>query len=139
MSRPDPDHIEAIERALVLLGQFSPSHPTRTVSHAAQAVGTSRPSARRILLMALRFALVVDGELAAAGAAGGQALQQGEALAGRAGAGLRRYQPGVTHDPVLVALVGVLFDEVGVVVFDQYLGIFLRQQPPGARAARCLR
>ncbi len=55
MSRADPDHIEAVERALFLLEQFSPRYPTLTVSQAAQAVGTSRPTARRILLTLVRM------------------------------------------------------------------------------------
>jgi IclR family transcriptional regulator, pca regulon regulatory protein len=50
VSRADPDRIEAVERAFLLLEQFSHTHPTLTVSQAAQAVGTSRPTARRILL-----------------------------------------------------------------------------------------
>jgi IclR family transcriptional regulator, pca regulon regulatory protein len=55
VSRADPDNVEAVERALFLLQQFSPSHPTLTVSQAAQAVGTSRPTARRILLTLARM------------------------------------------------------------------------------------
>jgi IclR family pca regulon transcriptional regulator len=55
VSRADPDHIEAVERALFLLEQFSPSRPALTVSQAAQAVGTSRPTARRILLTLVRM------------------------------------------------------------------------------------
>ncbi len=55
MSRDDPDRIEAVERALFLVEQFSPRHPTLTVSQAAQAVGTSRPTARRILLTLARM------------------------------------------------------------------------------------
>jgi IclR family transcriptional regulator, pca regulon regulatory protein len=55
VSRADPDHIEAVERALFLLEQFSHSHPTLTVSQAAKAVGTSRPTARRILLTLVRM------------------------------------------------------------------------------------
>ncbi len=55
MSRADPDHIEAVERALFLLEHFSPTQPTLTVSRAAQAVGTSRPTARRILLTLARM------------------------------------------------------------------------------------
>lgn len=57
MSRADPDHIEAVERAFFLLEQFSHRHPTLTVSQAAQAVGTSRPTARRILLTLVRMGL----------------------------------------------------------------------------------
>lgn len=55
MSRADPDHIEAVERAFFLLECFSPGHPTLTVSQAAQAAGTSRPTARRILLTLVRM------------------------------------------------------------------------------------
>jgi IclR family transcriptional regulator, pca regulon regulatory protein len=55
VSRADPDRIEAVERAFFLLEQFSHSHPTLTVSQAAQAVGTSRPTARRILLTLVRM------------------------------------------------------------------------------------
>jgi IclR family transcriptional regulator, pca regulon regulatory protein len=55
VSRADPDHIEAVERALFLLEQFSHDRPTLTVSRAAQAVGTSRPTARRILLTLVRM------------------------------------------------------------------------------------
>jgi len=57
VSRADPDRIEAVERAFFLLEQFSPSHPTLTVSQAAQGVGTSRPTARRILLTLVRMGL----------------------------------------------------------------------------------
>ena len=73
------------------------------------------------------LALVVDGELAAAGPAGGQALQQGAALADRAGAGLMRHRAGVLPDLGLVGLVGVPVDEPLVVVFDQHLPLVLRQ------------
>ena len=59
----------------------------------------------------LVLALVVDGELAAAGPAGRQALQQGAALADRAGAGLMRHRPDVLPDLRLVGLVGVPVDE----------------------------
>jgi IclR family transcriptional regulator, pca regulon regulatory protein len=55
VSRTDPDRIEAVERALLLVEQFSPGHPALTVSQAAQAVGTSRPTARRILLTLTRM------------------------------------------------------------------------------------
>jgi IclR family transcriptional regulator, pca regulon regulatory protein len=55
VSRADPDRIEAVERAFSLLEQFSHDHPTLTVSQAAQAVGTSRPTARRILLTLVRM------------------------------------------------------------------------------------
>src|SRR5262249_15439362 len=77
----------------------------------------------------LVLALVVDGELAAAGAAGGQALQQCAALTDRAGARLMSDRADVLGDLCLVGLVGVPVGESLVVVFDQHLPLVLRQHP----------
>ena len=71
--------------------------------------------------------VVVDGELAAAGSAGGQPLQQRAALADRAGARLVRPGAGVAADAGLVGLVGVPVDEPAVVLGDEYLPLALGQ------------
>jgi hypothetical protein len=73
------------------------------------------------------LALVADGELASAGAAGGQALQQRAGLADRAGAGLMRGRADVLGDLCLVGLVGVPVGEALVVIFDQRLPLVLGQ------------
>src|SRR5260370_1288882 len=75
------------------------------------------------------LALVVDGELAAAGPAGSQALQQGAPLTDRAGAGLMCRRPDILPDLCLVGLVGVPVDEPAVVVFDEHLPLLFPQHP----------
>jgi len=72
-------------------------------------------------------AVVVDGELAAAGPAGGQPLQQRAALPDRAGARLVRPRAGVGADAGLVGLVGVPVDEPAMVLGDEYLPLALGQ------------
>lgn len=50
MSREDPDVIDSVEKAFLLLQAFSADRPAMTVSEAAAATGFSRATARRILL-----------------------------------------------------------------------------------------
>jgi hypothetical protein len=76
----------------------------------------------------LALALVVDGELAAAGAAGRQALQQRAALADRPGSGLVCHRPDILLDPRLVGEV-VLPADVSLLVATA------RQQTPAKRQA----
>ena len=73
------------------------------------------------------FAVVVDGEFAAAGPAGDQPLQQGATLPHRAGAGLMRGRADVGADPCLVGQVGVPVDESLVVVDDADLPLVAGQ------------
>src|SRR5680860_1047833 len=70
-------------------------------------------------------ALVVDGELAGAGPAGGQALQQRAAFPHGPGAGLVRLGTDVGTDAGLVGLVGVPVEEPVVVVGDEDLPLIL--------------
>ena len=72
-------------------------------------------------------AVVVDGELAPAGPAGGQPLQQRAALPDRAGARLVGPRAGVGADAGLVGLVGVPVDEPAVMFGDQNLPFALRK------------
>jgi hypothetical protein len=72
-------------------------------------------------------AVVVDGQFAPAGAAGGQALQQGAALADRAGAGLVRLRSGIATNADLVGLEGIPVDEPAMVLDDEDLPFTLRQ------------
>ena len=76
--------------------------------------------------------VVVDGEFAAAGPAGGQALQQGAALPDGAGPGLVRDRPDVPADPLLVGQVVVPVQEPLVVVGDEHLPVVPAEPaPPG--------
>ena len=84
---------------------------------------------------AFRRAGVEDGELAAAGPAGGQALQQRAAFPDRAGARLAGLRPDVGADAGLVALVGVPVGEPGVVIGDEDLPL-VSGQPAGTLAQR---
>ncbi|MGE5289381.1 MAG: hypothetical protein ACM3ML_19710, partial [Micromonosporaceae bacterium] len=68
---------------------------------------------------ALGRAVVEDGELAAAGSAGGQALQQRAAFPHGPGAGLAGLGADVGADAGLVGLVGVPVDEPGMVIGDE--------------------
>ena len=69
----------------------------------------------------LVLALVVDGELAAAGPAGRQALQQGAAFADGAGAGLMAPGAGVGGQLLLVGLIGLPADVALVVTGQEHL------------------
>src|SRR5262249_38326880 len=73
------------------------------------------------------FAVVVDGEFASAGPAGGQPVQQGATLPHRAGTGLMRGRADVGADPGLVGQVGVPVDESLVVVDDAALPLVAGQ------------
>ena len=73
------------------------------------------------------FAVVEDGQFAAAGSAGDQPLQQGAALPQRAGAGLVGLGADVGADAVLVGQVGVPVDEPLVVVDDADLPLVAGQ------------
>ncbi|RAJ66476.1 IclR family transcriptional regulator [Streptomyces sp. Amel2xB2] len=50
MSRSDPDVIDSVEKAFRVLESFSAERPRMSVTEAAEAVGLSRATARRILL-----------------------------------------------------------------------------------------
>ena len=73
------------------------------------------------------FAVVVDGQFAAAGPAGDQPLQQGAALPQRAGAGLVGLGTDVGADAYLVGQVGVPVDESLVVAGDSDLPLVAGQ------------
>ena len=76
--------------------------------------------------------VVVDGEFAAAGTAGGQALQQRAALPDGAGARLVRSGADVPADPLLVGQVVVPVQEPLVVVGDAHLPVVPAEPaPPG--------
>ncbi|MET7571185.1 IclR family transcriptional regulator C-terminal domain-containing protein [Streptomyces sp. NPDC005492] len=50
MSRQDPDVLDSVEKAFLVLQAFSADHPALTVSEAAELTGLSRATARRVLL-----------------------------------------------------------------------------------------
>ena len=80
--------------------------------------------------------VVVDGEFAAAGPAGGQALQQGAALPDGAGPGLVGHRPDVPADALLVGQVVVPVQETLVVLGDAHLPVVAAgPAPPGPQLA----
>ena len=83
-------------------------------------------------------AAVEDRELAAAGPAGGQALQQRAAFPDRAGARLAGLRADVAADAGLVGQVGVPADESGVVIGDEDLPL-VAGQPAAPLAQRAVR
>src|SRR5207302_810535 len=81
-------------------------------------------------------AAVEDGQLAAARAAGGQALQQRGALPDRAGARPAGLRADIRPDAGLVGQVGLPVDEPGVVIGDEDLPLVAGQlAAPGAQGA----
>lgn len=75
----------------------------------------------------------MHGQSTPAASAGGQALQQGAALAQGAAAGLVRVGSGVGGDALLVGFVGGPVDVAKMVVHDQHLPV-AAVQPAGAGA-----
>jgi len=97
----------------------------------------SRPLAV-VVRHGLGRAAVEDGQLAAAGPAGGQALQQRGAFPDRAGARLAGLRAGIRPDAGLVGQVSVPAGEPGVVIGNEDLPLVavrrrLRRAPSGPR------
>jgi IclR family transcriptional regulator, pca regulon regulatory protein len=60
VTREDPDIVDSVVRALMLLEAFDAEHPTMTVSEAAELTGLNRATARRIMLTLTRTGFAVQ-------------------------------------------------------------------------------